>query len=451
MTPAPSEWPAHDSGAAAGRPRVVLTIGKLDGVHAGHRHLLAHVIAEADRRGVAAAAVVLHPDPATVLSGRRVPLLTTVPERQRRLQAFGVRHVWPIPFDRALADLTPEAFVDRLSGPFELAAVVISPDFAFGRGRSGTPEALAELGTARGFDVVVAQPLVVAGEKVGSRAIRARIATGDIAGAATLLRQPPQLEGLVVPGAARGRELGFATANLLLSADFELPADGVYTVSAAWRWPDPVRPAGQALGLASIGLRPTFGPGERLVEVHLLDFAGDLYGAEMTVDFLLHQRGEARFETPAALIQQMQADEAAARAYVARLAGPHWRAHREVDLPGVVVHAQGPDLAAACNHLASAWRAGGAPPQSPAAQRRHNVALAAATDAELCKAWLTYLATHGPATADVYQAGDGWLHALVRAPLSAAPSGGRPQTTVQLGRDSDGWLAVDATVSPVPG
>jgi riboflavin kinase/FMN adenylyltransferase len=442
-TPSP---PGAPGGAGAPRPRVALTIGKLDGVHAGHRHLLAQVIETADQRGLEPAAVMLHPDPAAVLADRRVTLLTTLAERRRRLHAFGVRHVWTMPFDRSLASLAPAAFINRLARRLDLAALVVGPDFALGRARAGTPEVLAQLGASRGFDGVVAQPLVLAGHKVGSRAIRAHIAAGDIAGATRLLRAPPRLVGTVVAGAARGRTLGFPTANLDLAADFELPADGVYTVAARWRWPGRrPRSSDQAHGLASIGLRPTFGGGERLVEVYLLDFAGDLYGAEMTVDFLLRQRGELSFATPAELMEQMAADEAQARAFLAQVTGPSWQC-RATHAPGrMEITGRGPDLAAALGQLSTAWRAAAGPVAPAVDLVRRRVVLAGATDAELSHAWLGYLAAQPVARAEVYQAGAGSLHALVGADGPASPAHLVP-ASVRLADGPAGWVTATANV-----
>ncbi len=305
---------------------VVLTLGKFDGVHVGHRAVIARLIAEAGARGALSAVLILHPNPVTVLAGQRVPILTTVGERAARLRGLGVDIAQPWVFDRDLARLDPAAFLDRLGQRFDLRALVVGPDFAFGRDRSGDIGTLRALGRSRGFDVVVAEPLLVEGERVGSRRIKRLIEAGDIAAARALLCAPPCLTGTVVHGARRGRALGFPTANLDLTDDFVVPGNGIYTVRA--RWDDPNPPGGGASdnngwvdGVAAIGVRPTFDNGPRSIEVYLLDWSGDLYGRRMTIEFLAWQRGEVRFDSVEALVAQMHADVAVARRNLAGIGG----------------------------------------------------------------------------------------------------------------------------------
>jgi len=350
---------------SATRRPVVLSIGKFDGVHLGHRHIVRALVATAAERGARSTALVLHPDPVAVLTGRPVPMLTTVAERRERLLALGVDEVAPLDFNHTVSRLGPDAFLDDLGRRFDLAAMVVGPDFAFGRDRSGDVAALRALGAARGFDVICVEPWVVDGAVVSSRRIRACVEAGDIAMARAMLAAPPRLGGTVVHGARRGRALGFPTANLALGADYVVPAHGIYTVRAALRGAagvDGVAPgapvhsaartgessgsssvagSGESGGLsgvaatggssrtrgvpgaptqtiwldgvASIGVRPTFDSGPRSIEVHLLDFDGDLYGQGMVVEFLAWQRSEARFDSVEALVAQMHADVAIAR------------------------------------------------------------------------------------------------------------------------------------------
>lgn len=310
------------SGASPRRPAVALTLGKFDGVHLGHRRLASTLIETAERLGAESAALVIHPDPAEVLRGARVPLLLPPALRRARLEALGLGRTGLLPFTPALSQLSPEDFVARLARRYRLRAMVVGPDFAFGRGRSGNLATLAELGRARGFELRVVEPLVADGMRVSSGRIRALVEAGDIAAARRLLAAPPWLEGRVVRGAARGRLLGFPTANLRFSAPFVLPADGIYAVRAAWS-----EPGRRALGpwqaaVASIGVRPTFDPGPRLVEVHVLDFQGGLYGRRMAVEVLARQRGEERFDSVEALVAQMHADVERTRAILAAEAGP---------------------------------------------------------------------------------------------------------------------------------
>lgn len=295
------------------RPRVALTLGKFDGVHLGHQHLLGIVRGAARRLGAASAALVLHPHPATVLHGARVPVLTALDERLA-LVGDAVDRAAPLGFDAALAGLSPAAFADRLARSFDLAAMVVGPDFAFGRDRSGTASHLAELGAARDFEVVVAEPMLVGGAPVSSARIRAAVERGDVAAARALLGRPPRLRGVVVHGAKRGRLLGYPTANLAPSADYVVPGNGIYAVRVAW-WAGGSGDAEpmERIGAASLGIRPQFDGGDRSIEVYLLDFDGDLYGVELAVDFLEFLRPEARFESVEALVAQIGRDVAAAR------------------------------------------------------------------------------------------------------------------------------------------
>lgn len=440
------------------RPRVVATIGKFDGVHAGHRHLVAQAVAEADRLGAHSAVVILHPDPVTVLTGRHVPLLTTVQERVDRLQDFGVDLVWPLAFDTALASLTPAAFLDRLAAGMEIAALVVGSDFAFGRGRAGTLDTLRGLAGERGFSVVVSEPLEVDGHKLGSRAVREVVATGEIGTATTLLRAPPRVVGTVVRGASRGRQLGFPTANLALVADYEVPAYGVYAVAARWTWPQPRRAGGHAYGLASIGVRPTFDNGPRTVEIYLLDFAGDLYGSEMTVDFLVRQRGEERYATAEDLIEQMHRDERDARRFLASWSRPVWERSPRQSADGEERWlARGTDLAALCEAAAIgiatrrdgtaapslAPRRESAPvgqPTMPAGGRQRYCLTFTAGGANeagdgdastLLEAWLRHVGglDWRQAGAQVYYAGGGLLQALMEP---AAANDGRSRSRPRL-------------------
>jgi len=291
---------------------VALTIGKFDGVHLGHHALSTRVRAVARDLGVKAAAVVLHPDPATVLAGRRVPVLTSMMDRMQLLMADGIEAVRWLTFTPEIAALSPEAFLDELDEWYDVQAVVVGPDFAFGKDRAGTLAVLRALGEARGFDVHVVAPVSVDGERAAAGRIRALLAEGDVARAGALIGRPFRLRGRVVEGAKRGRTLGFPTANLALDDDYQLPANGIYTVRAHLQLPDGrERTLG---GAANIGIRPHFDDGDaHTVEVHVLDWEGDLYGTPMAVDFIAFQRPEARFDDVAGLIAQMTADVERAR------------------------------------------------------------------------------------------------------------------------------------------
>lgn len=309
--------PAAAGADADGRPVVALSIGKFDGVHLGHRRLVSGLVAAARDRGARSVALVLAPHPAVVLAGRRVPQLTDVDERRRRLAALGVDEAVCLAFTPALAGLSPEAFLDDLAARYRVVAMVVGADFVFGKDRAGDVETLRRMGRERGFDVVCVPPVIAGGEAVSSRRIRHLVETGHVAAARALMAAPPRLVGTVVRGAQRGRTLGFPTANLAPADDYVVPGHGIYTVRARWDGAPSSAPDGWMGGVASIGVRPTFDDGPRSIEVYVLDFAGDLYGRTLTVEVLAWQRGEERFDGVEPLVAQMHRDVALARANLA--------------------------------------------------------------------------------------------------------------------------------------
>ena len=244
--------------------------------------------------------------------------LTPLPEKYARFAALGVDlHV--LPFTRELAALEPEVFVQRhLVEPFAPRWLVVGEDFALGRGRAGNVARLRTIGTQHGFEVD-ALPLLMHGDAaVTSTRVRALLAEGRVAEVAELLGEPYTLAGHVVGGERVGRTLGFPTANLQLHDEQLVPAHGIYAVRA--------RIAGEhdwRMGAMSIGVRPTFGGAVRTLEVHLLDWDGDLYGRNLTVAFIDWLRGEERFEGVEPLIAAMTADCAEARRRLA--ASPYLR------------------------------------------------------------------------------------------------------------------------------
>ncbi len=291
--------------------RAVVTLGVFDGVHLGHRHLL-HLTAEGARqRRASAVALVFSPHPDEVIRpGTTVPRLLPPETTLERLAGLAIQAV-VIPFDDALRSLTPAEFLDALAPGIELCGITMSPTSAFGRGRAGTPDRVAEIGAERGFDVIHADPLLIDGAEVSSSRIRGVLSDGDVPGARRLLGSRPLLQGRVVRGDRRGRELGFPTANLAFDYTPALPALGIYLgrVSVLDRGVGPEHPA-----LVSIGVRPTFhDDGRILVEVYLLDWDGDLYDATLSVELEDRLREERRFASVDALVTQMRADEVEAR------------------------------------------------------------------------------------------------------------------------------------------
>jgi riboflavin kinase/FMN adenylyltransferase len=285
---------------------VAIALGVFDGVHRGHRYLLAATREAAAARDGRPVALVFDPPPIEVVRpGRRLDRLGPLEENLERIAAAGV-HPVAVRFDAALRDLPADVFLDRLGPGLRPVAVVMTPDSAFGKDRAGTPERLAEVGAQRDFEVVLVEPEADDGVISSSR-IRAALTSGDVGEAIRLLGRPPALTGSVVRGDGRGRELGYPTANLAFAYRPALPALGIY--------------AGWAIGqraLVSIGRRPTFHTdGAVVVEAHLLDWSGDLYGAELRVEVTDRLREERTFASVEELVAQMRDDEAAARTVVA--------------------------------------------------------------------------------------------------------------------------------------
>jgi riboflavin kinase/FMN adenylyltransferase len=292
-----------------------VTLGVFDGVHRGHLALLTATARAAEELGVAGVALVFDPHPDEVLRpGTVVPRLAppaTVLEWIAR--DAGIARPVALRFDEELRQRTADEFLAALAPAIQVRALVMTPDAAFGRGRGGTVERMRELGSSSGFEVMVVQPTVIDDEVVSSTRIRGAIAAGDIR-LARRLGRPPRLEGRVVVGDRRGRSLGFPTANLAFDYAPAMPALGIYVgqVAVPERAVGPAHPA-----LVSVGVRPTFhDEGTVLVEAHLLDFDGDLYGAGLQLDLLERLRDERRFDDAAALVAQMKRDEADARDYL---------------------------------------------------------------------------------------------------------------------------------------
>lgn len=309
----------HDdaSGAAAFKGAVA-AIGNFDGLHRGHRVLVEEVRALAAATGRPSAVLTFEPHPRDFFAPERPMFrLTGEAEKLAILARLGLDGVFLRRFDGRLAGTGAAAFVgDLLRGELGLSGVVIGHDFHFGRGREGTPVVLQALCAEHGLACRVIAPVAAgSGEApVSSSAIRAALAEGDIARANHLLGFRWFVTGEVRHGDKRGRVLGFPTANMALPACGL--AHGIYAVRV--RLPD----GSLREGVASYGRRPTFDNGAPLLETTLFDFAGDLYGREIAVEFVAFLRGEARFDSAEALVAQMHEDAAQARARLARDAVP---------------------------------------------------------------------------------------------------------------------------------
>lgn len=257
---------------------------------------------EARRRGLASAVVTFRQHPRDVLGlTDGLPYLTSPDEKLGLLKEQGVDAVVMLSFDEDLAHLDARSFVALLKKHLRMKGLVVGADFALGRGREGSPEALRQMGEAGGFSVTVVPPLGVDGEVVSSTAIRKALADGDMDRVVRLNGRPFTVSGKIVPGTGLGRQLGLPTVNQDFNANRALPADGVYaTVTHA---------NGRVYqSVTNIGHRPTFHGRKRTVETHLLDYSGDLYGRDLTVDVLERLRAEKKFESADDLKKQIAKD-----------------------------------------------------------------------------------------------------------------------------------------------
>jgi riboflavin kinase/FMN adenylyltransferase len=279
---------AHGVAELEQRPRSV-AIGTFDGVHLGHRRVLETALAA----GRTPTVVTFDPHP-RIAFGYEVELLTTLDRRLELIADTGIEETLVVEFDLELARLAPDAFADAVLVPLGTEIVVAGVGFRFGRGRSGDLALLDRLG----FETRVV-PLV---EGVSSSTIRDLLRAGEIERAARLLGRPPEVEGTVVTGDARGGTLGFPTANLRVAQDLLVPANGIYAGAAEGR-----------RAAVSIGTNPHYGGHERRVEAHLLDFNGDLYGKRLVLQLWRRLREEAAFDSEAALVEQISRDVEQAR------------------------------------------------------------------------------------------------------------------------------------------
>ena len=291
-----------------------VTIGAYDGVHLGHRAVIAEVARLADERGLQTVVVTFDRHPAQVVRPESAPkLLCDLDQKLELLAATGIDATYVIGFDEEQADVTAEHFVDDvLVSCLDARAVVVGEDFHFGKDRGGNVELLRQVGEVQGFTVDGLALVDREGKpangapNVSSTAIRGLLTDGDVAEAALLLGRDHEVRGTVENGDKRGgAELGFPTANLTIAEEIQLPADGIY---AGWF----ERTDGTVHAAAiSLGHRPTFydRPGDRpLLEAHLLDFEGNLYDERVRVRFAERLRAEERFDSVEALVAQIQAD-----------------------------------------------------------------------------------------------------------------------------------------------
>lgn len=293
-----------DRGASA-------AIGNFDGVHLGHQSVIDIARAEAARLDAPLGIMTFEPHPREFFAPDAPPFRLTGPAaRAHRLEKLGVERLYELPFNQALSSLTPEAFArDVISAGLGLRHVVIGADFCFGKGRAGSAGDLQQFGADLGFGVTIAPLIKGTNGEVSSTAIRNALSEGRPRDVATMLGHWHRIEGPVIGGAQRGRELGFPTANMSMDG-LHLPKFGVYAVLVdVLDGPN----AGSYQGAASLGVRPMFGENRPNLETHLFDFSGDLYGAELSVALVEFLRPEMTFDGLDALVAQMGADCARAR------------------------------------------------------------------------------------------------------------------------------------------
>lgn len=290
-----------------------VTVGTFDGVHLGHRALIARTVERARRENLAAVAVTWDRHPmATLRPGHAPPLLSSSQRKVELLQSLGVDVVAVLAFDADLSSWPPERFARRvLASGLGARAVIVGRGWRFGHRAAGDVGTLTRLGQELGFDVEAVDLLAEGGGTVSSSRIRAAVGAGDIELAGTLLGRPFDVDGIVVPGAARGAGLGYPTANVEVDPALARPASGAYAGRAR-------AAAGWYPAAISVGVRPTFGgdPASSpvLIEAYLLDFDGDLYGLQLRIEFWKRLHDDLKFDSIDGLVAQIEADVQATRA-----------------------------------------------------------------------------------------------------------------------------------------
>ena len=287
--------------------RPAAAIGNFDGVHLGHRKLLARLRAVAETEGLSSLVLTFHPHPARALGTASPPMIDTLEQRMARIAEAGIDAALVVPFDRRFAGLSAEDFVGKvLVAKLRVRELVVGRDFRFGRDRRGDIAVLRRLGRPAGLDVQAVPPVVRDGRPVSSSAVRHLLRDGRVDAAARLLGRPYEVAGRVVGGSRRGRGLGFPTANM--ETENEILPDGVFISEAVWK-------GGCLPSVTSIGTNPTFGPHPVRVETHVLGRRVDLYGHRMTVRLLRRIRPTVKFRSPEALAAAIAGDVAEAAAY----------------------------------------------------------------------------------------------------------------------------------------
>jgi riboflavin kinase/FMN adenylyltransferase len=284
-----------------------LTIGTYDGIHLGHQALIARVTEHAGRLGTSSVLLTFEPTPREYLVPADPPArLTSLRERWRILEPLRLDYLWLLRFGEALRNLSAEGFAQLLVRELAPRIVVVGHDFRFAKHGEATAPVLAEAGRRLGFEVDVLPAVTLDGERISSSGVRTALARSDFERARRWLGRCWSMRGRVQPGRSLGAQLGFPTANVALERR-RSPVSGIFAVRVRGVG------SGERTGVASLGTRPTIGGTEALLEAHVFDFDGDLYGREIEVEFVARLRDEERFASLEALTVQMERDAAAAR------------------------------------------------------------------------------------------------------------------------------------------
>jgi len=290
----------------------LLTIGVFDGVHAGHRYLLKKLQQWAAEKNLLSGVVTFSPHPQSVLHPyNQLPWLTSLEDRVGAFQELGVNIVAVLTFTPKVAQLSAQEFISLIKKHLRMRGIMVGPDFALGQGREGNINMLRALGREMEFSVEVIPPFTINGEVVSSTLIRRALVQGDMRKVERLMGRYFYLGDNVITSDKRGRVLGFPTANLDIKPQQALPGNGIYATIAqvdGKRFPS----------ATNIGIRPTFGEGEKTVETHLLNYRGDLYGKDMRIEFVQKLRDEQRFPSSEELKAQIEKDVREVEAILAK-------------------------------------------------------------------------------------------------------------------------------------
>jgi riboflavin kinase/FMN adenylyltransferase len=296
-------------------PPTAIALGNFDGIHLGHAELIRRMTAYARGHGPAPAVFTFSNHPYNVIAGRTVVRgLATEEDKERIFESLGVKYLFSLEFDEGFHSMPPAAFIDDLLlGAFGARAVFCGFNFRFGAEAVGNPEVLREVGTEKGFDLVVMEPYRVGGALVSSTMIRRFVEEGDVANAAKFLGRPFTLPGEITRGNGIGRSLGFPTANIALPEELVIPAYGVYVTESEL---SDAADGGAERSITNVGVRPTIGDEKLLAETHIFGAPdNDLYGRCIRVGFLSLLRTERRFADVEALRAQVELDKQSALAY----------------------------------------------------------------------------------------------------------------------------------------